>query len=115
MALYQGEDIAISLSGKELTDLNESNFVVLLYSKSDKTFELVIQGKDFNHAENTDYYTYTIPPNKTKDMKGNYTLEIMLQSKESDTITKRHTKSIFIKEDALFVEQSRVKDIEIQT
>lgn len=116
MALYQGEDIAISLSGKELTDLTTSNFVVLIYSKSDKNFQLIIQGTDFKQDnENTDYYIYTIPYTTTKNMKGTYTLEVMLESKENDEDLNRKTRRIFIKEDALFIEQSRVKDCTVET
>ena len=107
MALYQGEDIALSLSGNELVDFTNSNFVVLIYSKNNKNDELVIQGKDFEALEDGTYL-YTIDRAITYNMKGAYTLEIMLESKEEQEEEK--TRSIYIQDNAFFVEQSKIKD-----
>lgn len=107
MALYQGEDIMISITGEGATNLNNNNFVILLIPKIGKE-PIELQGAKFFYSEDEDVYTYRISNSITRDMLGLYDIEIKLQNKEiSDYV------SIFKKEDAIFIERSRIKDIEI--
>lgn len=101
MALYQGEDIGISFSGEGVLNLENSKFVVLLYSENNSNEKYVISGEDFTKVNNQ--YVYNIDHNTTKNMKGLYSIEILVE--DNSTVPKR---SIFKKEGALFIEFSKV-------
>ena len=109
MALYQGEDIAISLTGDTITNLNNNDFVMLLSPKLDDMENIIIQGNKFVYIEENDCYIYSIPKDVTTNMLGIYDMEIKIQNiKEPKNI------SIFKKENAIFIERSKVKDIDIE-
>lgn len=108
MALYQGEDIAICLSGKDVVNLDSDNFIILIYSDFCKSDAIVIEGSEFGSMGGEDeYYVYNISSDITKDMSGSYNIEIMIKDKDAFSGEKR---SIFKKQDALFIEPSRIKD-----
>ena len=109
MALYQGEDIAISITGDDITNLNNNNFVMLLTPKAEYLDAITIQGQQFSYVPENNCYIYSIPNATTKTMLGLYDMEIKTQNKaEPQNI------SIFKKESALFIELSKIKDIDIE-
>lgn len=104
MALYQGEDIQLSFSGKGELDFSTlSSIEAYVYSKANPN-----NGKLYgynNFKEINDTYTLIIPVSDTKDMRGYYTLELRLRDNSTPAIT-----TIYIKEDAFCVEPSKIKD-----
>ena len=107
MALYQGEDISIGFTGEGLVNLDASKFVVLIASRTNNDEVYTLQGKDFNKIG--EVYSCIIPNNVTKNMNGYYDLEFLLE--DTSYPAKR---SIFTKEDALFINKSRIKDVKIE-
>lgn len=108
MALYQGEDIVISITIDNITNLIDNNFVMLLVSSSndDETYTFQWDAFDKDAAKNR--YSITISSLITSGMLGLYDIEIKFINSEGN-------QSIFTKEKALFIEKSRIKDIEIKT
>lgn len=101
MALYQGEDISISLSGEGLANLDVSKFVVLICSRINEEECYEIQGNEF--TKRGEVYSAYIPKETTLKMNGYYDIEIMLE--DSTYPSKR---SIYVKEDAIFVNKSKI-------
>lgn len=102
MALYQGEDIQLSFSGKGELDFNNlSSIEAFVYSKANPN-----NGKLYsNFKETNGTRTLIIPVEDTKNMRGYYTLELRLKDTSNPVIT-----TIYVKEDAFYVEPSKIKD-----
>ena len=119
MALYQGEDIAIRLSGDDVIDFENSNFWMLIYPEGREKYSVLVPKINFRKAGDNAYdFVITpedfeitlddgnkVPIEGSKKMSGAYSLEVMVEDGES----KR--RSIYRQKNAFNVERSRFAQV----
>jgi hypothetical protein len=109
--LYQGEDIAITVTFDEEVLSQASSFTLLVYP----SFNVNHAGYKSSDVVASDIenltYTFTIPYSKTKDMPtGSYTIEVLMKVGQGDD----ETRSIFQQTDAFTLKYAKAKDEEVK-
>lgn len=112
MALYRGEDLTLNFSGDIYNSDSYQSLCVIIYSSTNFNNKVY----DYYHYKdrtknstidlNDDTFKLKIPSRDTKDMLGPYTIEIKITEGEGALIEK----TIYVQENALFVEDCRIKD-----
>lgn len=104
--LYQGEDIAIRLTGDDVVDFVANDFKVIVYPNSRGGSQVKqLLKSDFRQVEGENSYVYVIPSKESKDMQGMYNMEVMLEQDGG-------YKSIFKQNNVFSVENCKIKNVQ---
>lgn len=106
--LYQGEDIAITVTFDDGVLNQASSFILLVYPSFNVNTEPVKQEVTKAKIEGNTH-PFTIPYGTTKSMPtGAYTIEVLMKVGQGDD----ETRSIFQKTDAFILKYAKAKDVE---
>lgn len=107
--LYQGEDIAITVTFDQDVLEQAQSFIMLVYPTFNVNGSDGWNSGDVEKENVTDgKYTFTIPYGSTKDMPtGQYTIEVLMKSGSGTS----ETRSIFQNTDAFTLQFAKAKTI----
>lgn len=103
MGLYQGEDIVLRIKGDDVVDFISNNFWLLYYPKGRSSNSKTVSKGSFKQIDGENVYEYAIPYSETSKMQGSYNIEILIQEAGGK-------RSIYVQENAFYVECSNIKD-----
>ena len=107
--LYQGEDIAITVTFDEGVLSQASSFVLLVYPSFNVNHEGYTSSEVGQKDISNFTYTFTIPYSRTKDMPtGSYTIEVLMKVVGQQN---SETRSIFQKTDAFILQYAKAKEV----
>ena len=102
---YRGENIEITIKGDSEFNLDQLNFMVLVYPDRHSDEKIVVEKSKMEKLE-SNYYQATIGYEETKMLPlGNYTIEVLVIQSET-------SRSIYAKPGAFPVYDSASKDIQ---
>lgn len=106
--LYQGEDIAITVTFDDEVLKQASSFILLVYPSFNVNKAPVRQEVGVDNIKDGTY-TFTIPYATTKSLPtGAYTIEVLMKVVQEDS----ETRSIFQKTDAFMLKYAKAKEVE---